>query len=58
DFSFLPEGIQFKAYIMTDGINSNKIASDYKVEQTEISSKTKRTFHMASGGGFAIALTK
>ncbi len=58
DFSFLPEGIQFKAYIMTDGINSNKIASDYNVEQTEISSKTKKTFHMASGGGFAIALTK
>jgi len=52
DLSFLGEGA-FKAELFTDGVNANRIASDYKKEIITIPANRKLTLKMAQGGGFA-----
>jgi len=56
NFDFLPKGKQYKATLFTDGINAEKQASDYKVNEIEVNSSTQIQVHMASGGGFAIRI--
>ena len=51
DFSFLAKG-NYVIEIFKDGINSDKDATDYKVEIIEINNETKMKIQLASGGGF------
>ena len=52
DLSFLGEG-NYKAELFTDGVNANRIASDYRKEIIDIPANRKLTIQMAQGGGFA-----
>ena len=52
DLSFLGNG-SYKVELFTDGINANRIASDYKKEVIDIPANRKLTVKMAQGGGFA-----
>ena len=52
DLSFLGDG-NYKAELFIDGINANRIASDYKKEVITIPANRKLTVKMAQGGGFA-----
>lgn len=57
DFSFLNPG-NYKATILKDGPNSDRIGTDYVWDSAEISEKSKLDISMAKGGGFIIQLTK
>ncbi|MCH5237466.1 MAG: glycoside hydrolase family 97 protein [Muribaculaceae bacterium] len=52
DFSFLPEGEEYEVTLVTDGINADKQAEDYKFETFKANCKTRKPLRMASGGGF------
>jgi alpha-glucosidase len=52
DFSFLPEG-NFTMDAYQDGINADRMASDYKKTTTTVSKATKLKIHLAPGGGWA-----
>ncbi len=56
NFSFLPDGMSYTATLFTDGINANKQAEDYRMEQLTVDRNTRMTLHLASGGGFAMKL--
>jgi alpha-glucosidase len=58
DFSFLPSGVSFDAYSLLDGINADKIATDYQAVRTVVTNKTKALIQTSSGGGFVIKLIK
>lgn len=53
--SFLPAGTH-TAIIMTDGVNADHVATDYKAKTQQVTSTTTLDIHMASGGGFVIAI--
>jgi hypothetical protein len=55
DFSFLPGG-DYKARIFRDGVNANKVASDYKVEDINFSPEKVLKLTLASGGGAVIRI--
>ena len=55
-FSFLPEGQNFRAELMTDGRNAHHNAEDYQYQQARVTSTDTRSIHIAPGGGFAIVL--
>ncbi len=55
--SFLPSGT-YHAEILTDGINADKVATDYKIEKKDVTKDTTLNLHLASGGGFVIKLIK
>jgi len=57
DLSFLGEG-DFKVELFSDGINANRIASDYKRVVMPVPANRKLTVKMAQGGGFAGRLLK
>ncbi|MBR3286394.1 MAG: glycoside hydrolase family 97 protein [Bacteroidales bacterium] len=57
DLGFLPAG-RFKAEIITDGINADKVATDYRIERKNVDSTDQLPIRLASGGGFAIKLIK
>ena len=52
DLSFLGSG-DFKVEIFYDGMNADRIASDYKKEIFSVPSDRKLTVKLAPGGGFA-----
>jgi alpha-glucosidase len=52
DLSFLGAD-NYKAELFSDGINANRIASDYKKEVITIPTNRKLTVKMSQGGGFA-----
>jgi len=52
DLSFLGNG-NYKAELFTDGVNANRIASDYRKEVIDIPANRKLNIKMAQGGGFA-----
>jgi alpha-glucosidase len=52
DLSFLPAG-NFKMTAYADGINADRMASDYKQTKTEVNSGTRLHIHLAPGGGWA-----
>ena len=52
DFSFLPEGnFQMDAY--QDGVNADRMGSDYKLVKTQVTRATKLKIKLAPGGGWA-----
>lgn len=57
DLSFLGSG-DYTAEIYEDGINANKIASDYKKKRIDIPFNRKITIAMAQGGGVAMKIFK
>ena len=55
---FLPPGETYKATIVTDGVNANHHAEDYRVENKTLTAADKLNIKMASGGGFIVKLIK
>ena len=55
---FLRPGEIYQTTIVTDGINANHNAEDYRIAQKTLSSTDKISIKMASGGGFVIILKK
>ncbi len=54
-FDFLGEG-EYRAEILRDGINADRVPRDYKLESRSVKRGDKLTIECASGGGFAIKL--
>ncbi len=52
DFSFLPEG-NFTMESYQDGINADRMGTDYKKLKTQVSRATKLKIALAPGGGWA-----
>lgn len=53
DLNMLKEG-NYKAQIMTDGINAHRNGEDYKKTHIDVNKESKLKFHLAPGGGFAV----
>tara|TARA_B100001057_G_scaffold486238_1_gene567114 strand:- start:650 stop:1024 length:375 start_codon:yes stop_codon:yes gene_type:complete len=56
--SFLNENTDYFVQIYKDGINADRNAMDYKVDQKTMSSGTLLNVQMSSGGGFSAIFTK
>lgn len=56
DFSFLGEG-NYQAEIFSDGVNADKVATDYRREVRTLTQNDKLQFQMAPGGGWTAILT-
>ncbi len=52
DFSFLPEG-NFSMDAYQDGVNADRMASDYKRIKIQVNKSTKLKIKLAPGGGWA-----
>ena len=59
DFNFL-DGGTYEAIIYEDGIDAhwNDNPTSINIRKLEVSNKSKETFQLAPGGGFAISLIK
>ncbi len=57
DFSFLNTA-NYKATICRDGINANRNAADYVINEIIVTNKSSLQIQMASAGGFMIRLKK
>jgi alpha-glucosidase len=57
DFSFLDDG-NYRAEVFSDGINSDRDATDYKKEVVNIKKGDKLTVKLMNGGGWAARLEK
>ena len=55
---FLRPGESYQATIVTDGVNANHNAEDYRIESKTLSTNDKLNIRMASGGGFVVKLIK
>jgi alpha-glucosidase len=55
DLSFLPAG-NFTMDAYQDGINADRMASDYKKTTSRVSKSSKLKVHLAPGGGYAARL--
>jgi alpha-glucosidase len=51
-FSYLESGKKYRMIIVQDGINANRIATDFKRIEREVSSGDKMTIKMKKGGGW------
>jgi alpha-glucosidase len=52
DLSFLPAGtLRMEAY--QDGVNANRMASDYKLVKSQVNTNARMKIHLAEGGGWA-----
>ncbi len=56
DFSFLPEG-SFHMAAFQDGVNADRMASDYKMLRSQVSKASKLKIKLAPGGGWAARIT-
>jgi alpha-glucosidase len=52
DLSFLPAG-NFTMEAYQDGVNADRMASDYKKVTMQVNKSTKLKVHLAPGGGWA-----
>lgn len=57
DLSFLGGG-NYAATICKDGINANRNAMDYTIEEKTLTANDKLQIHLAPGGGFLVRLKK
>ena len=55
---FLPAGASYDATLVTDGINANHQAEDYRVERKTLTARDTLDIRLASGGGFVVKLIK
>jgi alpha-glucosidase len=58
ELSFLNDNTDYSVQIYKDGINTDRNAMDYKVDQKTMSSTTALQIQMSSGGGFSAIFTK
>jgi alpha-glucosidase len=56
DFSFLPEG-HFTLQAYEDGVNADRMGSDYKMMKSQVHRGTKLKIKLAPGGGWAGRIT-
>jgi alpha-glucosidase len=56
DFSFLPEG-NFTLQLYQDGVNADRMGSDYKMAKSQVNRGTKLKIKLAPGGGWAGRIT-
>jgi len=56
DFSFLPEG-NFQMEAFQDGVNADRMGSDYKMLKIQVRKTTKLKIKLAPGGGWAARVT-
>ena len=56
DFSFLPEG-NFSLQAYQDGVNADRMGSDYKMVKSQVNRGTKLKIKLAPGGGWAGRVT-
>lgn len=54
--SFLPEGKELHMTYFVDGVNADRMAMDYRMEQRTVNRNTKLSIKMARNGGFAAAI--
>jgi alpha-glucosidase len=52
DFSFLADG-PYRMQAFEDGLNADRMASDYKMTKTQVNKNTKLKVKLAPGGGWA-----
>ena len=52
DFSFLPDG-KFSMDAYQDGVNADRMASDYKMVKVQVNKTTRLKIRLAPGGGWA-----
>lgn len=52
DFSFLPDG-KFSMDAYQDGVNADRMASDYKMVKLQVNKTTRLKIRLAPGGGWA-----
>jgi len=57
DFSFLPEGT-FSLQAYQDGVNADRMGSDYKMSKAQVNRGTKLKIGLAPGGGWAGRITQ
>ena len=57
DLDFLDEGTVYDAVIMSDGINADSYASDYRCSKGIVSNNDGLVARMVAGGGFAAILS-
>jgi len=57
DFSFLPEG-NFTMDAYQDGVNADRMASDYKKVKVQVNKGTKLKIKLAPGGGWPPAFIR
>ncbi len=57
DFSFLGDGV-YNAIVFKDGVNADRVATDYKKEVINISSGDALTIQLSNGGGWAARIEK
>jgi alpha-glucosidase len=57
DFSFLPEG-NFTLQGYQDGVNADRMGSDYKMTKAQVDRRTKLKIKLAPGGGWAGRITQ
>jgi alpha-glucosidase len=52
DLAFLPAG-SFRMETYPDGVNANRMASDYKLVKSSVKADARMKLHLAEGGGWA-----
>jgi alpha-glucosidase len=57
DLSFLPAG-NFKMVSYEDGVNADRLGSDYRKTTSNVTSSTKLKVKLATGGGWAARITR
>jgi len=55
-FSFLKKGLEYKLDLYRDGVNADRIATDFKRTFSKVNHKSLIKIHLAGGGGFAAVL--
>lgn len=55
---FLQKGKKYKATIYKDGINADRFATDYKIEEMTVTNESNLQLHLAQGGGFVVKIEK
>jgi len=56
DLSFLPSG-SFQMTSYQDGVNADRLGSDYKMVSTKVDHNSRFAIKLASGGGWAARIT-
>ena len=58
DLSFLPKGYNYEMTLYQDGINVNRIATDFKQIKLTVNHTYSERIHLAKGGGLAVMLRR
>jgi alpha-glucosidase len=56
NLSFLPKGEKYQMSLYQDGLNANRIATDFKQSKQLVDNTYNQKIHLAKGGGLAVML--